>query len=321
VTQRGIRRLDRIENHSHYWDVKSSRLALLVSAALIATSALTACGSVASADDGVIQVVAGENFWGDVVQQVGGSHVKVTSVISNPDDDPHEYESSSRNAIAVATSQLVIENGLGYDGFIGKLVESSGAHPKVIDVADVLGVSGEDPNPHLWYDAARLPRVAAAIAGQLGALDPKDKATFEANAQAFDQSLQPLLDVIAQIKDRYRGAKIAYTERVPGYLIDAAGLELGIPASFSQAVEEGSDPSPQDTVAFDDAIKHRTVKVLLYNAQVTDAQTTQIKQLAADSGVPIVGVTETMPPTYQHLQDWQLAQARELLAALQQADR
>ena len=292
---------------------------MFVAAAALGVSVLAGCGSVPGAGSGPIQVVAGENFWGDVAAQIGGSHVKVTSVISNPDDDPHEYESSSRNAIAVATSRLVIENGLGYDDFMGKLVDSSGAHPKVIDVADVLGVGGDDPNPHLWYDTAKLPEVAAAIAADLGALDPKHKGVFEANAKTFDTSLQPLLDVIAQIKSQYAGTKIAYTERVPGYLVDAAGLELGVPASFTQAVEDGSDPSPRDTVAFDDAIKNRTVKVLLYNAQVTDTQTTQIKQLAATSGVPVVGVTETMPPSYQHIQDWQLAQARDLLTALQKA--
>jgi zinc/manganese transport system substrate-binding protein len=300
--------------------VKTLRFVSLACAVTLAVPALGACSGPSASQDGAIQVVAGENFWGDVAAQVGGSHVKVTSVLSNPEDDPHEYESSSRNAIAVATSRLVIENGLGYDDFMGKLVDSSGAHPSVVTVADVLGIDGPDANPHLWYDTAELPRVADAIAAQLATLDPADKAEFEENAAAFARSLEPLENVIAQIKSRYAGTKVAYTERVPGYLVQAAGLELGIPAGFTQAVEEGSDPSPRDTVAFDDAIKSRTVKVLLYNAQVTDTQTTQIKQLARDSGVPVVGVTETMPPGYAHLQDWQLAQARALLTALQKAD-
>ena len=293
----------------------------MVSAALLAVPALAGCGSSASSAGGPIQVVAGENFWGDVVSQIGGSHVHVTSVISSPQDDPHEYESSSRNAIAVATSRLVVENGVGYDDFMGKLVDSSGAHPAVIDVAHVLGVSGTNPNPHLWYDVDRLPQVAAKIAAELAAIDPKDKAEFEANATAFDAALQPWRDVIAQIRREFAGTEIAYTERVPGYLVELAGLKLGTPATFSQAVEDGSDPSPADTVAFDDAIRSRSVKVLLYNAQVTDAQTTEIKKLATDSGVPIVGVTETMPPGYHHLQDWQVAQARALLAALQRSAR
>ena len=301
--------------------MRLTRLIASASIATIALGGLVGCGSVPGGDADVITVVAGENFWGDLAGQVGGEYVKVTSVLSSPDDDPHEYESSSSNAIAVATAKLVVSNGLGYDDFMAKLVDASGAHPKTVNVADVLGVDGDDANPHLWYDAAGLPKVADAIAAELGALDPEHKADFEANAQTFDHSLKPLLDVIAQIKTAYAGTPIAYTEPVPGYLVDAAGLTLGIPASFSRAVEEGSDPSPQDIVAFDDAIKSRTVKALLYNAQVTDAQTSQIKDLAQSSGVPIVGVTETMPPSFDHIQDWQLSEAKELLAALQESAR
>lgn len=297
------------------------RLLAVLSVALISVTGLAACGSGPTSSKDVIEVVAGENFWGDVVSQVGGSHVKVTSIISNPDDDPHEYESSDRNAIAVATARLVVRNGLGYDDFLTKLVSASGAHPKVLTVADVLGVTGADANPHLWYDAPRLAEVAEAIATELGELDPANKAEFEANATTFTHSLAPLLGVIGQIRSQYAGTPIAYTERVPGYLVQAAGLRLGIPASFAQSVEDGSDPSPHDTVAFNDAIKNGTVRVLLYNAQVTDAQTTEIKRLATDSGVPIVGVTETMSRSYHHLQDWQLAQAEALFEALQKASR
>jgi zinc/manganese transport system substrate-binding protein len=301
--------------------MKSFRIVAVLSAAACALTALAACGSAPSSRDDVIEVVAGENFWGDVVKQIGGAHVQVTSILNDPDDDPHEYESSDRNAITVATAKMVVENGLGYDDFLPRLVSASGAHPKTIVVADVLGIEGNDANPHLWYAVDRLAEVGEAVATQLKALDPANEAEFEANARSFEKSLTPLLDVVGQIKDEFAGTKVAYTERVPGYLIEAAGLELGIPASFPQAVEDGSDPSPHDTVAFDDAIKGGAVKALLYNAQVTDAQTTQVKQLATESGVPVVGVTETMPPAYRHLQDWQLAQATALLKALQKADR
>jgi zinc/manganese transport system substrate-binding protein len=301
--------------------VKPFRLVAVLSAAALSLTALAACGSGPSSRSDVVEVVAGENFWGDVVSQVGGSHVKVTSIINDPEDDPHEYESSDRNAITVATAKLVVENGLGYDDFLPRLVSASGADPKTLVVADVLGISGSDANPHLWYAVDRLSEVADAVATELSEIDPDNKAEFEANAKKFEESLTPLLGVVAQIKSQFAGTKIAYTERVPGYLVQAAGLQLGIPASFPQSVEDGSDPSPQDTVAFNDAIKNGTVKALLYNAQVTDTQTTQIKQLAGESGVPVVGVTETMPTTYRHLQDWQLAQATALLEALQKADR
>ena len=264
-----------------------------------------------------VSVVAGENFWGDIIGQIGGSHVDVTSIISDPETDPHEYESDAKDAAAIADAGFVLENGIGYDDFIDQLLQASpSTHRDVLSVATILGVTGDDPNPHIWYDTADLPKVADAIAKELSALDPADAATFTANASTFDASLQPIDQVIATIKSKYAGTKIAYTERVPGYLVDAAGLVLGVPASFTQAVEDGTDPSPADTAAFDNAIKTKTVKVLLYNGQVTDDQTTQIKKLATDSGVPIVGVTETLPPTDKNFQAWQLRQAQEILSAL-----
>jgi zinc/manganese transport system substrate-binding protein len=188
----------------------------------------------------------------------------------------------------------------------------------VLSVQHVLNldIDGPDDNPHVWYWTARLPQVAAAIAAQLSTIDPKDATAFSAGAKRFDASLKPLLATIAQIKAKYAGTKIAYTERVPGYLVYAAGLVLGTPASFSQSIEDGNDPSPEDTLTFDADITSHAVKVLLYNSQVVDSQTTQIKKLATTAGIPIVGVSETMPPAYSSFQAWQLAQDRALLSAL-----
>jgi zinc/manganese transport system substrate-binding protein len=265
----------------------------------------------------VVDVVAGENFWGDIISQIGGSHVEVTSIISDPNTDPHEYESDAKDAAAISKASFVLENGIGYDDFMDKLLSASpNSGREVLSVQKILDVTGDDPNPHIWYDTAKLPQVASAVSDELSKLDPADASTFAANAQTFDTSLQPITHVINQIKAKYAGTKIAYTERVPGYLILAAGLVLGVPASFTQAVEDGTDPSPADTAAFDNAIKDKTVNVLLYNGQVTDSQTTQIKQLATSSGVPIVGVTETLPPTDKDFQAWQLRQAQEILTAL-----
>lgn len=265
----------------------------------------------------VVSVVAGENFWANIVSQIGGSHVEVTSIISDPNTDPHEYESDTKDAAAISKANLVLENGIGYDDFLHNLLSASpNSKRDVLSVQKILNITGSNADPHVWYDAAQVPTVAAAIAAELGRLDPADAATFTANAKAFDSSLQPILDVISKIKSKYGGAKIAYTERVPGYLVQAAGLQLGIPASFPQAVEDGTDPSPADTAAFDNAITAKTVKVLLYNGQVTNPQTARLKQLAGVSGVPVVAVTETLPSTDKDFQAWQLRQAREILTAL-----
>jgi zinc/manganese transport system substrate-binding protein len=261
-------------------------------------------------------VVAAENFWGNIAAQIGGDHVHVTSIISDPNTDPHTYETNAQDAGEISSAKLVIKNGLGYDDFIDKILATSNdSGRRVLSIQQVLGVQSADANPHIWYATARLPAVVSKMADELSAIDPADKAMFHSNAKHFDASLQPLLNVIAQIKQRYAGSPIAYTERVPGYLVEAAGLRLATPASFSQALEDGNDPSPQDTAAFDSAITNHHVRVLLYNSQVVDSQTDRIKQLAKTARVPIVGVSETMPPNAT-FQSWQLAQDKALLKAL-----
>jgi zinc/manganese transport system substrate-binding protein len=292
-------------------------LALLLLVVLVVGGLPAACATdTRGPNSGTVRVVAAENFWGNICAQIGGRYVTVTSIISDPNTDPHTYETNPANAAAISSAQLVIENGLGYDDFVGKILATGGAADRrVLSVQTVLGLHGTDINPHVWYETASLPRVAAAIANQLSAIDPAHRRTYQANAQRFDASLRPLLAVIHDIEQKYAGTPIAYTERVPGYLVQAAGLRLATPPSFSQALEDGNDPSPQDTAAFDAAITNHKVKVLLYNSQVVDAQTASIKQLARSAGVPIVGVSETMPPG-QTFQSWQLAQDKALLGAL-----
>ena len=217
----------------------------------------------------------------------------------------------------MAQADLVVENGLGYDDFMSRLLSASPRRGRtVLSVQSILDITGPDANPHLWYATARLPQVAAAFATALGRLDPADASAYLANARRFDASLQPLLQVIARIRARYAGDRIAYTERVPGYLTQAAGLILGVPTGFTLAVEDGQDPSPADTAAFDRAVTSRSVRVLLFNSQVTDPQTVQIRQLAERSDVPVVGVSETLPAGAADFQSWQLDQDTELLRAL-----
>jgi zinc/manganese transport system substrate-binding protein len=293
--------------------VTSAAIALAVTGCTSTPSASAAAGS----SSGPIKVVAGENFWGNIISQIGGSHVQVTSIVSDPNADPHEYEASAANAAAIANANFVLENGLGYDDFMSKLLSASpSSNRDVMSVQKILNSTGANPNPHVWYDTAQLPQVSAAIVKELSKLDPKDAATFAANGKTFDTSLTPILNVISEIKAKYAGTEIAYTERVPGYLVQAAGLKLGVPVTFTQAIEDGSDPSPADTAAFDAAVTSKTVKVLLYNGQVTDQTTDNLKALATKSGVPIVGVTETLPTTDKNFQAWQLRQDTELLKAL-----
>ena len=295
------------------------QLVTLGCGAAIAALLLAACGSGASAPatSRVVNVVAAENLWGNITSQIGGSHVSVTSIISNPSADPHLYTSSAQNAAAVGAARVVVVNGVGYDDFMSRLLAAtSGPHRVVVTVAHVLGVSGSDPNPHLWYDVPRMPLVAKAIERQLAAADPADANTFRSRLARFDRSLEPVLATIATIRADYPGAPVAYTERVPGYLLAEAGLRVVTPVGFATAIEQGTDPSPADTEAMYQLFTQHRTRVLLYNSQTVSSVTMHVRSLATEAGIPIVAVSESLPPRFATYQAWQLSQGQALLAAL-----
>jgi zinc/manganese transport system substrate-binding protein len=265
---------------------------------------------------GTIRVVAAENFYGDIVSQIGGRHVSVTSILSDPNADPHLFEPGTATGAAVAGARLVIDNGLGYDGFMDKLLEASPDPSRtVIVMSDVLQVTVPDANPHLWYDLPRVPEMAKAIADGLIGVDPANRSAYESGLSSFDASLKPLDSALAQIATNDAGVPVAYTEPVPGYLVQAAGLEVKTPEAFALAIEEGNEPTPQAVAAMQTLLTDRQIKVFLYNSQTTSPITEHLLQLARDNGIPVVPVTETLPPGMT-FQNWQLSQIRALATAL-----
>jgi zinc/manganese transport system substrate-binding protein len=265
-----------------------------------------------------LAVLGTENFYADLLAQIGGPHVRAASLLNDPNADPHAFETNPQDAALVADARIVIVNGIGYDDFMQQLL---GAAPDpsrvVIDVQQLLGVA-DDVNVHIWYDPATMPKVAQAATAALSQLDPADAPYYQANEQAYVSSLQPLTAEIALLKTRYSGAPIAFTEPVAGYVAAAVGLRVLTPEGFQKAIEEGTDPAPADVAAEEDLLTGRKVKVLIYNSQVTTPITQRMKDLAAQNGIPVVGVAETMPPAYAHYADWQLAQLQALQAALAQ---
>ena len=265
---------------------------------------------------GELNVVAAENFWGNIASQIGGNHVHVLSIITDPSADPHLYESNAKDASAVSSADVVIINGLGYDDFMGRLLGASNNNRQVLTASQILGVTNEGANPHLWYNIPHINEVAGKIAASFEAKDPSHKSDYEHNLAAFDQSLKPLLQSINQIKQQYNGVPVAYTEPVPGYLLEAANLNVKTPESFAKSIEDGDDPSPADTQAMDALMTNKQVKVLLYNAQATSPVTEHVKDLAKQAGIPVIGVTETLPPSEHSYQAWQQDQLDQLIKAL-----
>jgi zinc/manganese transport system substrate-binding protein len=271
----------------------------------------------AVAPAGRITAVAAENQYGNVLAQVGGRYVSVSSLLTNPNTDPHTFEASPQVAREVASARLVIQNGLGYDSFMNSIESASPSQDRdVITVQRILHLPASTPNPHLWYDPGTMPRVADAIAADLAAIDPAHAAYYRANAAAFTRSLGSWFNALAALKLSAPGTPVATTEPVADYFLQAAGAVNETPWSFQAAIMNGVDPSPQDVAAERDLLAGRKVRAFVYNVQVTDPLTQSLIALAKASGVPVVGVYETMPQPGFSYQSWMLAEAAALKSAI-----
>ena len=261
-------------------------------------------------------MVAAESQYGEVAAEVGGVYARVTSVMTDPNTDPHSFEVSTRVARSVAAARVVVQNGLGYDGFMGR-IESASPSPgrKVIVAADLPGVPSSTANPHLWYDPSTMPKVAGAVAAALAAVEPAHAAYFEANAARFRASLQPWLSALAQFRSHYRGMPVATTEPVADYLLQAAGAHNLTPFSFQADVMNGVDPAPQDIAIEDGLLQKHRVRALVYNEQVTDSLTQGFVRTARAAGVPVVGVYELLP-TGETYAEWMLSTVQQLERAV-----
>lgn len=301
--------------------LKSRKALAALAGLLFVVTMLSACVSgpttSASSAPGVVKVVAAENFYGDIVRQLGGSHVSVTSIISDPNVDPHQYESNPQTAIEVSNAQLVIENGLGYDAWMDKVLSGSPNADRVLLVAGQVANHKLPDNPHIWYGFDNMPAIAQAITNALKKLDSQDAAYFDSNLSTFVQSLTALEQKVAAIKAKYAGTPVALTETIYLYQSMPEGLNVLTPFEFMKAIAEGNDP-PADTVAtVNNQVNNRQAKILIYNEQTITPITTNLQNQAKQRNIPVVPVTETMPPgkTYQ---TWMSDQLDALQRALQQ---
>jgi zinc/manganese transport system substrate-binding protein len=286
-------------------------------AVLIPAAGWVSSSTPAAASTKTVAVVAGENEYGNVTSQIGGKFVRVYSVDSNPNTDPHTYEATPSVGEKIANANLLIENGVGYDTFMDTLASASpNSDRKVINVQHLLGLPNSTANPHLWYDPRTMPAVAKALASDLSALDPSHAATFHANETKFIASLRPWMTAIAAFRAKYAGTTAATTEPVADYLLTAMGINNLTPWQFQADIMNGTDPTPQD-VSLEKSFftKHR-VKVFCYNQQVTDPLTDSIRQTALAAGVPVVGVYETMPVPGYDYQTWMMAELSSIKRAI-----
>lgn len=282
---------------------------------------LAGCGAAqTTGSGGKVRVVAAENFWGSIARQLGGVHAQVTSVIVNPAQDPHAYEPTTVDGRTMATAQLAIVNGVGYDPWAPKLLAASPVDGRItLTVGSLLHLHDGD-NPHRWYDPAGVLVVARRIAADLEKLDPAHKAYFAARLSRFDgPGLASYHTLIAQIRARYSGVPVGASESIFALLAPALGLKLVTPYSFMKAISEGTEVTAQDTITTERQLTAHLVKVWVYNSQNVTPGIQRLNALARAVHIPIATVTETLSPATDSFQQWQVAQLSRLEAALHQA--
>ncbi|MES0115338.1 zinc ABC transporter substrate-binding protein [Mesorhizobium sp. C277A] len=284
-----------------------------LAALLVAVPLLT--GTAVGAED-KLTIVAAENFYGDLARQIGGSNVTVTSILANPDDDPHLFETSPSTARTIADAKIVIYNGADYDPWMDKLLSASTAKDRTTIVAADLIDKKSGDNPHLWYDPATLPAIAKALSADLAKRDPANAVHYEANLKAFQTSLEAIDKEIADVKNTYAGTEVTATEPVFGYMAEALGLKM-LNYDFQVALMNDAEPSATQVAAFENSLKDGSAKILFYNSQVTDEATTRLLDIARQNKVTVIGVTET-EPAGQTIQTWfggQIDAVQKALAA------
>lgn len=294
----------------------AAKLALsgVLAASALAVAGLTAASASASTNkSGPIIAVGAENEYANVLSQIGGKYVNVTSILNNPNTDPHTFEASASVAEAIAKAQLIVQNGVGYDSFMNSIEAASPNSQRTVIVAqNVLGLPTDTKNPHLWYKPKTMPAVSKVMAKDLEKIEPAHKAYFEANLAKFQASLQPWFNAIAAFKKKYAGTKVAVTEPVADYLLEAMGAKILTPWVFQADIMNGVDPAPEDITLEDGYFAKHEVKAFCYNQQVVDALTTSIRQSAVKNKVPVVGVYETMPTPGYDYQTWMEAEVASI---------
>ena len=288
---------------------------LLVGMGLISTG-VSAAGRAPIRSTPVIQAVGAENEYANVIQQIGGAYVHAVGIMRNPNIDPHTFEASPVDAQLVGEARLIVQNGLGYDTFMNRL-EKASPNPKrvVITASAVIGMSQPSKNPHIFYQPGAMAKVAARIAATLTRMQPGHRQYFMDHLKAFNRALRPWNEAIRRLRQAYRNTKVAVTEPVADYLLNAAGLRTLTPWAFQAAIMNGTDPSPQAAQAERNLLLEHKVRVFVYNQQAVDSTTQTLLTLAKRERIPVVGVYETMPPKHSY-QTWMLDETLNLYRAL-----
>jgi zinc/manganese transport system substrate-binding protein len=294
---------------------------LCLALGFLAASGLTACSTgTATSPSEEPQVIAAENFWGSLATQLGGDRIQVTSIITNPNADPHDYEPTTADAREIASARFVIVNGIGYDPWVQRLMDADPTTGRdVLTVGTLAGVP-VGGNPHQWYSPPVVEQVIDAITAEYKQLDPKDSDYFDQQHMQFEtQGLAEYHRLISEVRSKYAGTPVGASESIFEGMASALQLDLLTPESFLSAISEGTEPTAADKATIDHQISSNEIEVYVYNSQNATPDIQRQIEEAKTAGIPITTITETLVPAGATFQDWQVHELQALEAALKEA--
>jgi zinc/manganese transport system substrate-binding protein len=298
----------------------TSKAAAATPSASTTASSTASSGGSSPAGGGKFTVVAGENFWGSIASQLAGDKATVQSIIVNPATDPHSYQPTAQDARTLAGAKMAIVNGIGYDKWMTQGLAANPVSGRVVlTTGDVLGLK-EGDNPHQWYSPSSVLKVVNQITSDYDKLDPADSAYFAQQKQTFlTTGLAQYNQLRAEIRTKYSGVPIGYSESIFQPLGEDLGLKLLTPYSFTKAIAEGTDVAAQDKQTGDSQAQNHQIKVWVYNSQNVTPDVQRVTSIVKAQHIPIATVTETLSPATDSFEQWQVAKLKGLIAALHQA--
>lgn len=305
----------------------------MVGLAIAAAMTLTSC-SAAETESSTPTIVATTNVWANVAEQVAGDNFVVTALINDPAQDPHSFDASARDQLAVSESSIFIMNGGGYDEFAEMLATAAKVEPFNVyelhegehgaehtdehsEEGDHAGEEGHedehahDGSDHIWYDLHVAELTAELLASKMSELQPENAAEFTANAEAFVAEIAVLEERVGAF-----GANLNFFEAHPlaTLLFNELGFTNVTPEGFAEAEEAGLEPSVKimsDAIAL---IEQNKIDFLAVNRQVTSPSLEKLKTLAEEKSIAVLTFDELLGEG-QSYQDWFAALLTELEAA------
>jgi zinc/manganese transport system substrate-binding protein len=266
-----------------------------------------------------LRVVVSVNQWGDITRNLAGACAKVVQILTDPNIDPHDYVPSAKAKERFAGADIVIVNGVGYDDWAQQAAEQYAPKATLVILGEGVGVQ-EGANPHLWYSPGYVSLAVNIITAALREASPKARNYFQERYSAYTSGpFAGYLEAVGSMPVAVPPLRYAATETIFNYMAASTMLEDRTPSSWEVNSLQEKNQTKASSREFKQLLRGKKVDVLIFNTQTSDPIAKKVVTIARRNGIPVVKVTETVPPKYSSFVSWQEAMIANLDQALRRA--